>query len=197
MIAYIKGNITLKTPTYVYVETAGVGYQINISLHTYAKIEKSENVKLLTHFHVKEDSQTLYGFADDAERSLFVLLISVSGIGPSTAQVVLSSLNPDEVKSAIVSENVDAFKKVKGIGPKTAKRVILDLKDKILKAGGGELNLPVTAAVDNTIRTEAIGALQALGFNKIMVQKALNKILREQPNINTVEALIKEALKQL
>jgi len=197
MIAYIKGNITLKTPTYVYVETAGVGYQINISLHTYAKIEKSENVKLFTHFHVKEDSQTLYGFADDAERSLFVLLISVSGIGPSTAQVVLSSLNPDEVKSAIVSENVDAFKKVKGIGPKTAKRVILDLKDKILKAGGGELNLPVTAAVDNTIRTEAIGALQALGFNKIMVQKALNKILREQPNINTVEALIKEALKQL
>ncbi len=129
MISYIKGAITLKTPTYVVVETGGVGYHINISLQTYSKIEKLESVKLLTHLQVKEDSHTLFGFAEPGERDMFTKLISVQGIGTNTARLILSGLSTDEVKSAIVGENVTAFKKVKGVGPKTAKRLILDLKD--------------------------------------------------------------------
>ena len=195
MIAYIKGNITFKNPTYVIVETGGVGYHINISLNTYAQIEKLENIKILTHFHVKEDSQTLYGFAEDAERSMFVMLISVSGIGPNTARVVLSSLKVDEVRSAILSENVATFNKVKGIGPKTAKRIILDLKDKVMKDGGEAPAM--LAPTNNKVRTEAISALVALGFQKIKVQKTLNKIIQQQPNVDKVEELIKLALKQL
>ena len=195
MIAYIKGNITFKNPTYVIVETGGVGYHINISLNTYAQIEELENIKILTHFHVKEDSQTLYGFAEGAERSMFVMLISVSGIGPNTARVVLSSLKVEEVRSAILSENVATFNKVKGIGPKTAKRIILDLKDKVMKDGG---EAPISLApTNNKVRSEALSALVALGFQKIKVQKTLNKIIQQEPNIDKVEELIKQALKQL
>ncbi len=195
MIAYIKGLITYKNPAYVIVETGGIGYHINISLQTYARIESHEQVKLLTHLHIKEDSHTLFGFADDAERTLFVQLLSVSGVGPSTAQILLSALSTDEIKAAIVGENEQAFRNAKGIGPKTAKRIILDLKDKIVKEGG-ELS-PVFSAQDNTIREEALSALVALGFARIPVQKALNQILREQPGIRSVEELIKLALKQL
>ena len=136
MITYLKGEITFKTPTYVVVEVAGVGYRVNISLFTYSEIDKLEKVKILTYLHIKEDSHTLYGFSQESERSLFKHLISVSGVGPSTAQICLSSLNPDEIRAAIVGEDVNAFKRVKGIGPKTAKRIILDLKDKILKFQG-------------------------------------------------------------
>lgn len=193
MIAYVKGPIIVKTPTYIIVEAGGLGYHINISLHTYARIEPLEQVRLLTHLIIKEDSHTLYGFAEDSERTLFVQLLSVSGVGPSTAQLLLSSMNPDELKSAIVGENELAFKNVKGIGPKTAKRIILDLKDKIVKEGG-ELS-PVFSAQNNTIRDEALSALVALGFNRIQVQKALNQILREQPGLSSVEELIKMALK--
>ncbi|NRB47715.1 MAG: Holliday junction branch migration protein RuvA [Saprospiraceae bacterium] len=195
MITYIKGVITFKTPTFIIVETGGIGYHINISLNTYVQIEKLEQVKILTHLQIKEDSHTLYGFADDAERHLFIQLISVSGIGPNTARIVLSSMNPDEVKSAILSENVAAFKQVKGVGPKTAKRIILDLKDKVLKESG---DAPLTfSPQDNRSRDEALSALLALGFARIQVQKALNKILKEQPNVTNVEELIKLALKQL
>lgn len=194
MISYVKGLIALKTPTYVVVEAAGIGYHINISLNTYSKIEKLENVKLLTYLQVREDSHTLYGFAEDVERDIFVKLISVSGIGTNTARVLLSSMQPDEVRAAIVGEDVSAFKKVKGVGPKTAKRIILDLKDKVLKdSGETALTLPVQ---NNTIRDEALQALVALGFNKIMTQKVLNKIMKEQPNLTNVEGLIKAALKQ-
>ena len=195
MISYIKGAITFKNPSFILVETGGVGYHINISLNTYAKIESLESVKILTHQHIKEDSHTLYGFAEESERSLFRHLISVSGIGPSTAQVVLSSLNPEEVRGAIIGENVAAFKAVKGIGPKTAKRLILDLKDKMLKESDG---MPITmSAVDNTLRDEALSALVALGFSRIPVQKALNKILKSQAGINKVEDLVKLALREL
>lgn len=194
MISYVKGLISLKTPAYVVVEAGGIGYHINISLNTYSKIEKLENVKLLTHLQVKEDSHTLYGFAEDVERDMFVKLISVSGIGANTARVLLSSMPPEEVRTAIVSEDVSAFKKVKGVGPKTAKRIILDLKDKVLKDSG---ETPLTLILpNNTARDEALQALVALGFNKIMVQKALNKIIREQPGLTNVEELIKAALKQ-
>lgn len=194
MIAHIKGVITYKSPTYLVVETAGVGYRIHISLNTYAKVEKLESLKILTHLQVKEDSHTLYGFADEAERSLFILLIGVQGIGPNTARITLSSMLPEEVRSAVIGEDVAAFKKVKGVGPKTAKRIILDLKDKLMKDSGSELS--VTSVKDNTLREEALSALVALGFSRIQVQKVLNRILREQPATGTVEELIKLALKQ-
>lgn len=195
MIAYIKGEITYKSPTYILVETGGIGYHVNISLNTYAQIEKLEKVQILTHLQVKEDSHTLYGFAEEAERSMFVLLISVSGIGPNTARVLLSSMKVEEARMAIVSENVAAFNKVKGIGPKTAKRIILDLKDKVIKESG---DTPITVSpVNNTIREEALSALVALQFPKIKVQKVLNKILQQQPTISSVEEMIKLALKNL
>lgn len=195
MIAYLKGEITFKSPTFILVEAGGVGYHVNISLNTYSQVEKLENVKILTHLHIKEDSHTIYGFAEAAERSLFVHLISVSGIGPSTAQILLSSLNPEEVRAAIIGEDVNAFKRVKGIGPKTAKRIILDLKDKMVKESG-ESPLAVLPQ-GNTIRDEALSALVALGFARIQVQKVLNKVLKENPSMNSVENLIKLALKQL
>ena len=195
MIHYVKGEITFKSPTFIIVEAGGLGYRINISLHTYGKIEKLDRVKILTYFHVKEDQQTLYGFAEAPERSLFVHLISVSGIGPNTAQLVLSSLTPDEIRSAILAEDSATFNRVKGIGPKTAKRIILDLKDKIAKESGEDA--PTLLPVDNTIRQEALSALVALGFNRAAVQKTLNGLLRKHPEVTQVEALIKLALKQL
>ncbi len=196
MISYIKGTITFKNPTFILVEAGGIGYHVNISLNTYTRIEKLENIKILTHLLVREDSHTLYGFADDAERAMFLHLISVSGVGPTTAQIVLSSLTTDDLRSAIIGENVALFQKVKGIGPKTAKRIILDLKDKMLKDGGDVLPT-LLAPQDNTMREEALSALSALGFNRIAVQKTLNQILRDQPGTGTVEELIKLALKQL
>lgn len=195
MITYIKGEITHKTPTYIVVETGGVGYHVNISLHTYSQIEKLDRVKILTHLHIKEDSYTLFGFADAEERQFFVYLISVSGIGPSTAQLLLSSMNPDEIRAAIVGEDVEAFRRVKGIGPKTAKQIILDLKDRVMKEGG-ELAVPL-APQNNTMREEALSALVALGFNRIHVQRALNRIIRLDSDNPTVEGLIKAALKEL
>ncbi len=195
MISYVNGAITFKSPTYIIVEAGGIGYHINISLNTFAEIEKLELVKILTHLHVKEDSHTLFGFAEEAERSLFVLLLSVSGIGPNTARILLSSMTAQDARAAIISEDVLAFTKVKGIGPKTAKRIILDLKDKILKDSGDS---PFSLSIrDNTIRDEALSALIALGFVKIKVQKVLNKILSEHSNVASVEELIKMSLKQL
>ena len=195
MIDFIKGTIAYKNPTFIIVETAGgVGYRINISLNTYAKIEKSETVRLVTHVQIREDAHVLFGFADEAERTLFQHLISVSGVGPATAQVLLSGMTADEVRSAIIGENEAAFNKVKGIGPKTAKRIILDLKDKMVK-DGGELTLNLSPG-NNTMRDEALSALISLGFQRIMVQKVLNKVIQEQ-KIGSVEELIKVALKQL
>ncbi len=195
MITYIKGLIAFKSPTYIVVEAGGIGYKVHVSLNTFTRIEKLEQVKILTYFHVKEDSQTLYGFADEEERNLFVHLISVSGVGPSTAQVVLSTLMPDELRAAIISENEASLRKVKGIGNKTAKQIILDLKNKMLKSGG-DLTVPIAPA-NNTMREEALSALLSLQVNKIQAQKALNKILQENPAIANVEDMIRLALKQL
>jgi holliday junction DNA helicase RuvA len=196
MIDFIKGEIAFKSPTYLIIETAGgVGYRINISLNTYAKIESLEKVNLLTYLQIREDAHVLFGFAEDSERTLFTQLISVSGVGPATAQVLLSGMNADEVRSAILSENEVAFSKVKGIGPKTAKRIILDLKDKVKKEGfETTLNF---APAGNKMREEALSALVTLGFVRMNVQKVLNKILQDQPNIKSVEELIKTAIKQL
>lgn len=194
MISYIKGAITHKNPTYIIVETGGIGYHVNVSLHTYAQIEKEERIKILIHQHIKEDSNTLYGFSEETERSLFILLISVSGIGPNTARVILSGMTPPEVRASILGENVAAFNRVKGIGPKTAKRIILDLKDKVMK-DSGENGLSLSGQ-DNTLRAEALSALVALGFAKVSVQKTLNRVLQAE-KFTSVEQLIKVALKQL
>lgn len=194
MITYVKGTIAFKNPTFIVVEAGGIGYHINISLHTYAQIEKAEQVRILTHLQVKEDSHTLYGFAEDSERNFFRMLISVSGVGPATAQIALSSLTPDELRTAIIGEDVNTFKGVKGIGPKTAKRIILDLKDKVLKDSGESVIL--STPKDNTLREEALSALVALGFSRPQVQRILNRILRESP-VDSAEQLIKQALRDL
>jgi Holliday junction DNA helicase RuvA len=195
MIAYIKGEITHKNPAFVVVEAAGLGYHIHISLHTYAQIEKLEVVKLLIHQVIKEDAHLLYGFASDAERSLFRLLLSVTGVGPTSAQLILSALSPDELRAAIVGENEATFKRVRGIGPKTAKRIILDLKDKVIKDGGEEISFSVAA--DGQLREEALAALVSLGFARPQVQRVLNTILRDHVGLQSAEQLIKLALREL
>ena len=190
--AYIKGKLTSKSPTTVFLETGGIGYFISITLNTFSRIEKLDEVQLYTYLHVKEDDLSLYGFFSLEEKNLFVMLLSVSGIGPNTARIVLSSMTPLEVRTAIVTENDEAFKKVKGVGPKTAKRLILDLKDKVAK--GSELIGAHIQPISNT-RDEAMQALLGLGFHKHRIQTALNKIpiSVDQP----VEALIKYALRIL
>ncbi|MEM9835487.1 MAG: Holliday junction branch migration protein RuvA [Bacteroidota bacterium] len=195
MITYLKGPITHKNPSFIVVEAGGVGYHVNISLYTYTQIEKLETVKILTYFHVKEDSQTLFGFSEERERKLFQHLLSVSGVGPSTALVVLSSMNPDEVRAAIIGEDVASIKRVKGIGPKTAQRIILDLKDKLIKESGES---PIMISPQsNTLRSEALSALVNLGFPRPGVQRALNRVLQANPNTASAEELIKLALREL
>lgn len=194
MYAHLKGVLTEKTPTSVVLETGGIGYLINISLNTYAQIEQATEAKLLTYLSVKEDSLTLYGFGDDAERRLFIHLISVSGIGPNTARVMLSSLTPAEARRAIIQENVPAINKVKGIGPKTAKRMIIELKDKLIKEGGDVALDSVDVNSSNTIRDEALSALVALGFNRSKVRQVVDKFAGQT---DQVEDLIKMALKNL
>lgn len=196
MIAYLNGAITHKTPTYIYVDCNGIGYHVNISLNTYSKLEKLDKIKIFTYLNIKEDEQSLFGFFDDEERSLFVLLISVSGVGVNTARVILSYMTPEEVKTAIIHENAVALGRVKGIGPKTAKRIFLDLKDKVIKETGSE-QIILMSPESNTIRNEALSALIALGFPKPIVEKQIKVILDKNANIDTVEDLIKQILKQM
>lgn len=193
MYAYIKGRYTYKSPTDVFIETnSGVAYHLHISLHTYSRIEKSDDGMLYTHLNVKEDDLSLYGFFDLEEKELFVNLISVSGIGPNTARIILSSMVPLEVRTAIVTENDGAFKKVKGIGPKTAKRLILDLKDKLTKMGG---SIDISTGHIQDPSEEALQALMALGFQKQKILLVLQKMDKTQ--YPTVESVIKAALNQL
>ncbi|MBK8472700.1 MAG: Holliday junction branch migration protein RuvA [Sphingobacteriales bacterium] len=196
MIAYLKGVLVQKNPAFVLIETSGgVAYRVFISLNTYSKLPTVEGaVRLFTYFQVKEDAHTLYGFADEDERELFEHLISVSGIGSSTAQMMLSALQPNEIRQAIVQENESLIKSIKGIGVKTAKLLILQLKDKLAKTTVA-LDLPVVG--HNNLRDEALNALLALGIAKPMAQKALNKVLTANPNIGSIEALIKQALQVL
>jgi Holliday junction DNA helicase RuvA len=196
LIAYLNGLITHKTPTFIYVDCNGVGYHVNISLHTYSRLEKLEKIKIFTYLNVKEDEQSLYGFFDDEERALFILLISVSGIGVNTARVILSYMTPEEVRTAIIHENAVALGKVKGIGPKTAKRIILDLKDKVIKETGIE-QVILLSPENNTIRNESLSALIALGFPKLVVEKQIKAVLDKNPDISHVEDLIKQVLKQM
>lgn len=193
MINHINGRLIEKSPTHAVIEAAGVGYFINISLNTYSKLGTAESCKLLTHLSIKEDAHTLFGFVEEEEREVFRKLISVSGVGASTARVMLSSLSPSEIATAIGSSNVGVLKAVKGIGAKTAERIIIDLKDKINKVGSLESS---SIPVQNSNQQEASSALLALGFAKNSVDKILNKIASNNAELS-VEGLIKEALKQL
>jgi Holliday junction DNA helicase RuvA len=194
MYEYLQGEISHKNPTYVVIDVGGIGYHVNISLNTYAAIEKEERVRLLTHLHVKEDLMELYGFYSEEERNIFELLIKVSGIGTNTARLILSSLKAEEVQIAILNEDVASFKSVKGIGPKTAKRIILDLKDKIDQTDKSDMLMSGTSG--NTLRQEAFSALIALGFQQGRVNKALNKV-QKKDTPSSAEDYIKEALKIL
>ncbi|WP_456464247.1 Holliday junction branch migration protein RuvA [Lutibacter sp.] len=193
MITHIRGKLVEKNPTYVIIEANGIGYWLNISLNTYSLLPDNEAILLYTHLSVKEDSHTLYGFISKTEREIFKLLISVSGVGPSIARTMLSSMNTDEIQQAIGSGNVGAIQSVKGIGAKTAQRVLLDLKDKILKTFVID---EVSFAESNTNKNEALSALEVLGFNKKQSEKVLDKILLENKT-SSVEILIKKALKNL
>jgi Holliday junction DNA helicase RuvA len=197
MIDYISGKLSSKTPTYAVIECAGVGYRLNISLHTFSKIEDTEACKLFAHLSIKEDAHTLYGFADEQERLVFRHLIQVSGIGANTARLMLSSLSPLEIQHAILNKNVTQLQSIKGIGAKTAQRVILDLQDKI---GKGEVNSHIThlpGVPYNNIKEEALSALVTLGFAKNAAEKIVDQILKLQGTAITVEQLIKSALKAL
>lgn len=193
MIDYIRGTISQITPTFVTIETSGIGYLINISLTTFTKLEGKAEFRILVHEVIREDAHLLFGFADKEERDIFRLLISVTGVGASTARMMLSSLSPAEVEKAVIGSDVNTLKGVKGIGLKTAERIIVDLRDKIGKqAGTGE----IFALTDNTKREEALSALVMLGFARSAVLKALDKIVREDRTL-TVEEIIKKALKNL
>ena len=193
MITQIRGRLVEKSPTGVVIDCNGVGYFIHISLHTFSKLTDNESIKLLTHLQVKEDSHQLYGFATAMEREIFRLLISVSGIGTNSARTMLSSLTPKQVREGIASEDVALIQSVKGIGLKTAQRVIIDLKDKILKIYDIDETLSVS---NNTNKDEALSALEVLGFTKKQSERIVVKILSDSPDA-PVEFLIKEALKNL
>jgi holliday junction DNA helicase RuvA len=194
MYAYINGKLVYKCPTYVVIDAGGVGYHINISLNTYSSISDKENCKLFTWMHVKEDGHTLYGFYDEGERRLFLHLISVSGIGPNTGRMMLSSITPHEIQAAILKGDVPMIQRIKGIGPKSAQRLILELQDKLRKDGPDTL---ISVPVNHTAKDEALSALVMLGFVKNVAEKALDQAARSTSENLTVEQLIKIALKSL
>jgi len=193
MITHIQGKLTEKNPTHVVIECHGVGYMLNISLHTFSQISDNEQLKLYTHLQVKEDSHTLYGFSSLAEREIFRLLISVSGIGSSIARTMLSSLTPKQVREGIATSDVALIQSIKGIGAKTAQRVIIDLKDKILKIYDLD---EVSVYKGNTNKDEALSALEVLGFVKKQAERVVDKIMIVEPDAD-VETIIKQALKNL
>lgn len=193
MITHIQGRLVEKNPTEVIIDCNGVGYFLNISLHTFSQLPATESVKLFTHLQVKEDSHTLYGFSSTLEREIFRLLLSVSGIGASTARTMLSSMSPDQIKEAIGTGDVATIQTIKGIGAKTAQRVVLDIKDKILKVYGLE---DVSAVSSNTNKNEALSALETLGFARKQAEKACDLVIKKDPQAS-VENIIKQALKNL
>ena len=193
MYEFISGNIVELNPTYAVVEAGGIGYAVNVSLHTYALLENKSEVTLYLHQVVRDDAHLFYGFFDKSERELFRQLISVSGIGANTARVILSSLSPDELRVSIANGNIDTLKRIKGIGLKTAQRIVVDLKDKL---GKGIAEQEIFAAPNNTVRDEALSALVMLGFTMGVAEKTISQILKQNPN-QTVESVIKDALKGL
>jgi len=193
MIHHLRGKLIEKNPTHVIIECGGVGYFVNISLNTFSKIPEQENISLFTHLQVKEDSHTLFGFVEKSEREIFRLLLSVSGIGSSIARTMLSSMSPSQIRDAIANGDVPSIQAVKGIGAKTAQRVILDLRDKVLKVYDiDELSL----SANNTNKDEALSALEVLGFARKQAERVVDKVLSQDASLS-VENIIKLALKNL
>ena len=193
MIHHLKGKLVEKNPTHVIIECSGVGYFVNISLNTFSNIKNEESISLFTHLQVREDSHTLFGFAEKSEREIFRLLLSVSGIGSSTARIMLSSLSPAQIRDAIANGDVATIQGIKGIGAKTAQRVILDLRDKILKVYDID---EVSINSNNTNKEEALSALEVLGFVRRQAEKAVDKVINQDPSLSA-ENIIKLALKNL
>ena len=193
MIAHLQGKLVEKSPTQVVIDCGGVGYDVNISLHTYSLLPNTDFIKLFTYLQIKEDAHTLFGFMEKSEREIFKMLLSVSGIGASIARTMLSSLDPKQITNAIASGDVVTIQSIKGIGSKTAQRVILDLKDKVLKLYDLD---EVSMSQSNTNRDEALSALEVLGFVRKTSEKLVEKIVKEDPEAS-VEAIIKRALKNL
>jgi Holliday junction DNA helicase RuvA len=194
MIAYLKGNFTLITPTFVHIEVQGIGYEVFISLNTYAEIQEKSGGQLYTHLHIREDAHILYGFATPAEKEMFLQLLGVNGVGASTARMMLSSLKPEEIARAIVQGNSKQLEAVKGIGKKSAERIILELRDKLTKQS---LDLNNSISVGNTTETDALNALLALGIARPAAEVALRKSMQQLPGSDKVEEIIKSALKNL
>jgi holliday junction DNA helicase RuvA len=194
MIAFLKGKLVHKEPTFVVMEVNGVGYQVNISLNTFSEIKDREDIKLSTYLQVREDAHILYGFSNEAEKVMFQNLISVNGVGPNTAMVVLSYLPPAELKAAIVREDAATLQAVKGIGGKTALRLILELKDKLRKESTEETP-GIPGGIRNTMRHEALSALVTLGINKASAEKSVDTVLKKSGNTISLEELVKQALK--
>lgn len=194
MIEYIKGNIAELTPTYAIIDNNGIGYFVNISLYTFTALQNTQNATLYIYEAIREDAHTLFGFTEKNEREMFLLLISVSGVGPNSARMILSSLSPTELQTAIATSNVGALKAVKGIGAKTAQRIIVDLKDKIKAPSDSLLDIQVPA--NNEVYDEALAALVMLGFSQQASQKVLKKLLSESQGLS-VEKVIKQALKMM
>ncbi|MBL6446911.1 Holliday junction branch migration protein RuvA [Fulvivirga sp. 29W222] len=195
MISYLKGKLSFKDPTHVIIDVNGVGYHVNISLATFGDIKDVESIMLHTYLHVKEDSHSLYGFSSPLEKKMFLNLISISGVGPSTGLMIQSSLSSGELKQAILNEDVKTIQGVKGIGGKTAQRIILELKDKIKKEGLYPDESELASTSHNTMRSEALSALITLGINKSAAEKSIDRILKNSGNTITLEELIKLTLK--
>ena len=195
MIAYLKGKFAETEPTHVIIDVQGVGYLVNITLHTFGEIKSLKEGLLHTHLHIKEDAHTLFGFSSRSERSMFTSLLSISGVGPSTAIMVLSSLSVSELRSAIVNGDVRTIQGVKGIGAKTAQRIILELKDKMLRDDIIPTETEIVSHSHNTLKNEALSALMTLGINKNAAEKSVDSILKNSGNTITLEELIKLALK--
>lgn len=193
MISYLRGKLVHKEPTHVVVEVNGIGYQAFISFHTFSEIKDKEDIRLATYLHVREDAHILFGFSSDAEKAMFLNLISVNGVGPNTAMVVLSSLPPADLRAAILREDAATLQAVKGIGGKTAQRLILELKDKLRKGGDGLTTLG--GAAGNTIRQEALTALMTLGIARAAAENSIDAVLRKSGNTVSLEDLVKQALK--
>jgi len=195
MITFLTGSYARKTPSYVHIDVHGVGYEIQISLNTYSKIQDQESGTLQTHLIVREDAQVLFGFADAAEKEMFLQLIAISGVGPNTARVMLSYMKPDELSRAIVQCNAKALEAIKGIGRKTAERIVVELRDKLTKQPV-EADVNISTWKGNTLQADALNALIALGISRQVADGAIQKVLQQEPNAS-VETLIKKALQLL
>ena len=195
MIAFLRGVFTFKSPALVHMDVAGVGYELQISLNTYSRIEQLENGILLTHLHIREDAHILYGFFDKAEKDLFLQLIGVSGVGATTARMMLSSMKPDEITRAILQGNAKQLESIKGIGKKSAERIVLELRDKLGKTREESLN--ISSLTSNTLEQDALNALITLGIARPAAESAIRKVMSEGSEAGKIEDIIKKALKIL